>query len=442
VQSHEEDDEQWSPDLNKFKARNSSDTSTVLTASTVESAGLGWWSPPVSTRKLPTCTRKLVPPQEQPFVPDESSEPVECDVMMRPVKRLARSVAVAVETVQERHRQATSRKRISRALLTLRAANELRYRYEQAEARAKDEDETERDLAALGSALFCPLDHAAIVRRINKIESPPLKMAHSDLSSQKVHSPTITPEPIPQVERIPVQILPEPDELLVSNPRLLSEEMFQQLVEEGVPECLHMDQWERIFSIGRDGDEFRTFLEQCENFKYTILVVKTTTGHIFGGFTSSPWKEQDGYTKRHSYYGTGMSFLFANHPLLTPGVDPEMPADKELMLFKWTGSNDFCQLCDRDRNYIAMGGKGAFGFIIEDNFDTGSTDRCGTFGNPPLTPDVDGTFSVASMEMYGLVPFGMAFGGLCAGRRSPVDPKSNAHSLIVHCDSFGNTCIY
>jgi len=45
----------------------------------------------------------------------------------------------------------------------------------------------------------------------------------------------------------PVYILPEPE--LSCNPRLLSEDVLQQLIDEGVPECLHLNAWERIFSM-------------------------------------------------------------------------------------------------------------------------------------------------------------------------------------------------
>jgi hypothetical protein len=237
-------------------------------------------------------------------------------------------------------------------------------------------------------------------------------------------------------------MVPEAPELLRSNPRLLSQNMVHQLLEEGIPEGLHMHQWERIFSIGRDGDSFQTMLNLCHAHQHTILVVKTTTGHILGGFASDPWREQDGYNERHSYYGTGQSFLFANHPVLESdnGVDTEREApSRELELFKWTGDNEFCQICDLGKKIIAMGGSGAFGLILEDDFYIGSTDRCGTFGNPPLTPDKDGTFCVESMEIYGLLPYsGMlspVVSPTCVGH--VMDPRRSKDAGVLKHGSFG-----
>jgi len=45
----------------------------------------------------------------------------------------------------------------------------------------------------------------------------------------------------------------------------------------------------------RDGFEASTFHAICDGKPNTLTVVKTTTGWIFGGYTSLPWSSSQGY---------------------------------------------------------------------------------------------------------------------------------------------------
>jgi hypothetical protein len=137
-------------------------------------------------------------------------------------------------------------------------------------------------------------------------------------------------------------------------------------------------------------------LEKCAPFKHTLLVLKTTKGNVLGGFASEPWKARDGFD-RHSYFGTGTCFLFSDFPKTSP--------NKELSFYKWSGVNDYCQICDPDTGKIAMGGgEGDFGLIVTASFLRGSSGHCATFNNPPLIPGIDGTFDILEFEVYGLLP--------------------------------------
>lgn len=200
-------------------------------------------------------------------------------------------------------------------------------------------------------------------------------------------------------EIFPVQIEPpdDPDELSYA-PRILDETKFQQLMDDGLPRSLRMYKWKRIFCIAKDGDLFFTMMEKCEQFKHTLVVLRTTEGNVLGGFASEQWKAQDGFSKRHSYFGTGTCFLFSDFP-------ENSDMNKDLSVYKWSGCNDYCQICDPDKRQIAMGGgAGDFGLVIDDSFLRGSTGHCATFNNPPLVPGVDGTFDVLEFEVYGLMP--------------------------------------
>lgn len=209
-----------------------------------------------------------------------------------------------------------------------------------------------------------------------------------------------------------VVIDPEDEATLKLNPRLLTETMMHQLLDEGLPITRKIDSWKRVFSIGCDGDGMGTMLHKCKDHKYTVLVVKTMSGHLLGGFATECWNQllKPG---KGNFYGTGQSFLFASHPDVVPGLDPPRDPTKELMIFPWTGNDDYCQLCSTRDNKIAMGGQDGFGIILSDNFFVGCTSRCGTFGNPPLIPNSEnGRFDVASFEIYGLVPLSESF---CTG---------------------------
>ena len=195
---------------------------------------------------------------------------------------------------------------------------------------------------------------------------------------------------------------------LLSCPRILTPSMMQFLHDNGIPESLQGNRWERSFAIGRDGDSFVSFLDRCAQYRQTLLVVQTTEGQILGGFATQTWEGQEGFGKRNAYYGNGQSFLFRMKPVINQNpLSSCAESTDDIEIFKWTGTNDYCQICDVDEAKIAMGGGGDFGIIVEDCFGRGQTGYCGTYGNPPLIPT--GFFEIAALEVYGLVPLVQSF---------------------------------
>jgi hypothetical protein len=252
-----------------------------------------------------------------------------------------------------------------------------------------------------GLALFSPLDAAFL---------PPREFPPNPLDEESPITETSTCSQVEERksshdelyifnhELFPVQLAPEEESQLENAPRILTESMFHQIVNDAIPTSLRMYQWKRVFTITRDGDAFITMLEKCETYKNTLIALKTTSGHILGGFASEPWKDQDGYDKRHSYFGTGVCFLFSDFP-------KSSKSDQELSIYSWTGMNDYCQICEVDKQFIAMGGgEDDFGLVIEDSFLRGSTGHCATFGNAPLIPGMDGSFEIEEFEVWGMVP--------------------------------------
>lgn len=201
-------------------------------------------------------------------------------------------------------------------------------------------------------------------------------------------------------EHYPVEIETESASSLRTCPRLLTDSMIQQL-HDSLPDALQMNKWERCFAIGRDGDSFLTFTQFCAPYQYTLIAIKTVSGHLLGGFATESW---GGKRKKHSYYGTGQSFVFCDHPAVLPGYDADLDPTKELSLYSWSGDNNYCQICNSGEQKLAMGGVGDFGLIVQENFNRGQTGRCRTYNNPPLTPDPAGLFEIESLEVYGMVP--------------------------------------
>ena len=204
-------------------------------------------------------------------------------------------------------------------------------------------------------------------------------------------------------------LIQEPRMTLEATPPILSESLLHEIVTNAIPYSLRMYQWQRVFSIARDGDAFWSMAERCRSFQHTLIVIKTTNGTILGGFASEKWIQQDGFGKKgRGYFGSGVCFLFSSHSNDTVAEDKKQQTgtplqNKTLQFYPWTGENDYCQICDVDAGKIAMGGgEGDFGLIVGAQFLRGSTGYCATFQNPPLVPG-DGNFDILDFEVYGLV---------------------------------------
>lgn len=135
------------------------------------------------------------------------------------------------------------------------------------------------------------------------------------------------------------------------------------------------------------------------------MVIRTTSGHVLGGYASEEWRNNSSLANhknkfrsaRHSYYGTGQSFIFGS----TTVNGAKHCNGNSLCVYPWTGHNDYCQICDVDRSILCMGGVGEFGWIVSDDFTVGRTGPCATYNNPPLIDDT--TFRIADFEIYTLI---------------------------------------
>ena len=110
----------------------------------------------------------------------------------------------------------------------------------------------------------------------------------------------------------------------------------------------------------------------------SVLVVKDTDGHVFGGFASHTWR------KNVSFFGTGECFLFSLCP--------------KIKMYSWTGANSQFLLAREE--CIGFGGGGSFGLWLDADFETGNSNPSTTFSNPALSSKTD--FSVTCVEVWGM----------------------------------------
>ena len=212
-----------------------------------------------------------------------------------------------------------------------------------------------------------------------------------------------------------VEIVKEPDEDMSEFPVILSQTMMNQLAEYGIPIAISLRKWKRLYSLARDGDSLSTMLYLVEPYRFTLVVIKTTKGEIFGAYSNDKWEDRGSHGK--FFYGSGQTFLFSVH-FETPHLD-ELKEDSEFAdskievkepearvdIYKWKGTNSYFQMCDVSSDRIALGGgSGSFGLCVEDSFRYGSTGYCDTFGNPSLCRG--GNFEVLDLEVFGFVTSG------------------------------------
>ncbi|XP_020580410.1 TLD domain-containing protein 1 isoform X2 [Phalaenopsis equestris] len=131
-------------------------------------------------------------------------------------------------------------------------------------------------------------------------------------------------------------------------------------------------QWKLVYHSAINGFSFSTFMGSVSVGGPTVLVIKDTEGHIYGGYASQPWE-------RHSdFYGDMKSFLFQLYP--------------QASIFRASGQNNNLQWCaanfssDSIPNGIGFGGRANhFGLFLSANFDRGHSFACTTFNSPCLS---------------------------------------------------------
>ncbi|THV03834.1 TLD-domain-containing protein [Dendrothele bispora CBS 962.96] len=159
--------------------------------------------------------------------------------------------------------------------------------------------------------------------------------------------------------------------------------------------------WNLLYSLDQHGISLNTLYAKCEaqpNLKSgsnivtkvgALVAMRDSSDVIFGAYIG------DGVHKGRGYYGSGESFLWRY--------------DKgNLMVFRWTGKNEYVALCEPD--YLSFGGgDGAYGLYLDESLFDGSSARCPTFDNEPLCSSGPRkgrsvTFECVGLEVWGVGP--------------------------------------
>merc|ERR1712194_407625 len=168
-----------------------------------------------------------------------------------------------------------------------------------------------------------------------------------------------------------------------------------------IPAALQHRPWKRIYSLTRDGDSFVAFQRIMEEWNRkqqgdssTLLVVKTTSGDMIGGFADVPL-----VPLASSTIGSAARSCLFKVRTLQGGDKPVVEVyGKQLSASKKI-------LCHTTRRMIAFGGgtsdggtDAGFGLCLGDGFARGTTARCAAFQSEPLVSDRDGVFAILDVE--------------------------------------------
>jgi len=211
------------------------------------------------------------------------------------------------------------------------------------------------------------------------------------------------------------------------HPHVLSPPLMEGL-QLFMPESLQEHHYWLKYSLVRDGPGFMKMLRHCRASQHTVLAIETTDGHVFGSFTSQPWR-----LISRGYYGSKEAFVWRmrrSRNETVKSVMEQILMESQIDVFPFTGSNNMVQLCtadgiglghgeveddivvgastDREDEMDNNGKTEHYGYALklDKSMATGTTSSSETFGNPCLLQrEKRGeTFEVANVELWSLTP--------------------------------------
>ncbi|XP_045916803.1 nuclear receptor coactivator 7 isoform X1 [Micropterus dolomieu] len=136
--------------------------------------------------------------------------------------------------------------------------------------------------------------------------------------------------------------------------------------------------WRLAYSTVKHGTSLKTLYRSLADLdRPVLLVVKDMDNQIFGAFSTHPFRVSE------HCYGTGETFLYSFCP--------------EIKVYRWTGENSYFVKGNVDSLQMGGGG-GQLGLWLDSQLYRGTTTKCATFNNQPLSAQQD--FNIHSLEVW------------------------------------------
>jgi TBC1 domain family member 24 len=185
--------------------------------------------------------------------------------------------------------------------------------------------------------------------------------------------------------QIPVYYKP-----IIRQPSVIISDLQFELLFSWLPNRFGIEDPVKLYSSDQEGYSLKHFIDKMAQLPSskqtpTIFITKSTKGEVFGAFLGvhAAWE----FSKGRSFSGERDCFLWTFVP--------------ESMKFGWyEGCADYFLHIDRDRG-ISIGGGNGTGLHIDNEMNNGTTQKCDTFNNKPLTHDERENFQLAAFEVYG-----------------------------------------
>ncbi|XP_043980627.1 MTOR-associated protein MEAK7 [Gambusia affinis] len=144
--------------------------------------------------------------------------------------------------------------------------------------------------------------------------------------------------------------------------------------------------WRLVFSMQLHGESFTKMAAALQHHGPTMLLLRDSRGHVFGGYASTAWE------LKPQFQGDSRCFLFSVFPTLR--------------VYTATGYNEHFMYLNQHQqtmpNGLGMGGQhDYFGLWLDSDFGRGHSrarPKCTTYGNPQLSADED--FVLDAVEVW------------------------------------------
>ncbi|KAG7331682.1 hypothetical protein KOW79_005651 [Hemibagrus wyckioides] len=172
----------------------------------------------------------------------------------------------------------------------------------------------------------------------------------------------------------------EPLDLLsvLTDPSTLLEDTHIEKLAARLPARVQGYPWRLAYSTVVHGTSLKTLYRNLGELDCPVLlVIKDMNDQVFGVFSTHPFRVSE------HYYGTGETFVYTFSP--------------EIKVFRWTGENSYFVKGNLDSLQIGGGG-GHIGLWLDADLYHGTTSKCSTFNNQPLSSQQD--FTVQNLEVW------------------------------------------